>query len=174
MGGKDVLVYLQMMDSETDRSKFEQLFVRYKGLMFHVAMEKLQNVDDAEDAVSQAFIAIADNIHKISQIDCQKTKSLVVIVTENKALDMIRQRRKVIPMELDKRTTGMDIPLPGDCGLADAIAVLPAQQREVVLLCGDGYKPAEIAKILGISPSNVYKILQRARKVLEKAMKGEL
>ena len=169
-----MLVYLQMMDSDEDKSKFEQLYYRYRGLMFHVAMEKLQNVDDAEDAVSQAMLAIANNIHKISQVDCPKTKSFVVVITENKALDMIRQRRKVVPLEFDEQTPGVEIPLPGDSGLADAIAKLPARYREVVLLCADGYKPAEIAKLLNLSAGNVYKILQRARKAIEESMKGEL
>ena len=34
-----MIIYLQMIESDEDKSKFEQLYIMYKGLMFHVAMK---------------------------------------------------------------------------------------------------------------------------------------
>ena len=51
-----MIVYLQMIDTPEDRSKFEQLYLEYRGLMFHAANQILHNEQDAEDAVHQAFL----------------------------------------------------------------------------------------------------------------------
>ena len=53
-----MIIYLQMIESDEDKSKFEQLYIMYKGLMFHVAMKILKNEFDAEDAVHQAFLSL--------------------------------------------------------------------------------------------------------------------
>lgn len=50
-----MLIYLQMIESEADKSKFEQLYLKYRSLMLRVAMRILHNEQDAEDAVHQAF-----------------------------------------------------------------------------------------------------------------------
>lgn len=60
-----MIVYLQMIDTPEEKSKFEKLYYAYRGLMFHVARQVLNNDQDAEDAVSSAFIKIAENIEKI-------------------------------------------------------------------------------------------------------------
>lgn len=61
-----MIVYLQMLDSPDERAKFKQLYHRYDGLMHFVAKKILQNEQDAEDAVQQAFLAIIRNASKIS------------------------------------------------------------------------------------------------------------
>ena len=50
-----MLIYLQMIDTPEERSKFELLYREYRGLMFHVANRILENDQDAEDAVHQAL-----------------------------------------------------------------------------------------------------------------------
>lgn len=64
-----MLIYMMMIDSESDQSKFEQIYMKYKGLMFYVANDILHNEHDAEDAVHQAFIKIAENIKKINKVE---------------------------------------------------------------------------------------------------------
>ena len=62
-----MLVYLMMIDSQEDQSKFEKVYLTYRGLMYHVAYKILNNKHDAEDAVHSAFIKIAENIQKIDK-----------------------------------------------------------------------------------------------------------
>lgn len=50
-----MIVYLQLMDAAEERSKFEQLYARYRQLMFYTAFQILKRPQDAEDAVHQAF-----------------------------------------------------------------------------------------------------------------------
>lgn len=45
-----MLIYIQMIGTEEERSKFKMMYANYKGLMFYVANDILCNVYDAEDA----------------------------------------------------------------------------------------------------------------------------
>ena len=70
-----MLIYLQMIDGPEDQSKFEQLYLTYRGLMYYVAESILRNEQDAEDAVHDAFVAVAKNISNISEPE-SKNQSL--------------------------------------------------------------------------------------------------
>lgn len=59
-----MLLYLQMIEEPEDKHKFQQVHDRYLGLMLHAARRVLGNAQDAEDAVQEAFSAIAKNISK--------------------------------------------------------------------------------------------------------------
>ena len=148
-----MIIYLQMIESDEDKSKFEQLYIMYKGLMFHVAMKILKNEFDAEDAVHQAFLSLIENLKKISDVKCPKTRAYIVIITERKAIDIIRSRSKLVDMEFWESTYGIEIPLPGDHGLADAMARLPAAYRDILLLrYYNGYSAREISSMLHEAP----------------------
>ena len=57
-----MLIYLQTIETDKDKSKFEQIYDAYRGLMFHVAFKILEQEQDAEDAVHHAFVKIAENL----------------------------------------------------------------------------------------------------------------
>lgn len=169
-----MLIYLQMIESEEDKSKFLEIYNQYKYLMFSVANRILKNEYDAEDAVHQAFVSIIDNLNKIGAVDCPETRSYVVIITENKAIDIIRSRKHLAGEELNDAIHGIEIPLPGDNGLADAMAKLPARYREVLLLRFDnGYNTKELAKMLGMTQGSVQKLIWRAKDALKKQLEKD-
>ena len=169
-----MLIYLQMIESEEDKSKFEKLYNQYRHLMFSVANKILNNQYDAEDAVHQAFVSIIDNLDKIKEVDCPKTKAYVVIITENKAIDIIRSKKHIIEDELIDTLYGLEIPMPGDGGLADAMAKLPARYREVLLLRFDnGYKTKEIAKMMNMTEGSMQKLIWRAKDALHKQLEAD-
>lgn len=78
-----MLIYLQMLESPEEKSILEQIYLEYRGLMYHVAYEILHNEQDAEDAVHHAFVKIAENIKKITDPVCPKTHSYVVTIVEH-------------------------------------------------------------------------------------------
>ena len=78
-----MLIYMMMLETPEEKSLFEQIYLEYRGLMFHVAYEILHNEQDAEDAVHQAFVKIAENIKKIDDPMCLKTHSYVVTLLSN-------------------------------------------------------------------------------------------
>ncbi len=162
-----MLIYLQTLPTEPERRSFEALYLRYRGLMLSVARRFLPEPQDAEDAVHQAFLSILKNFHKISGIDCPETRAFVVIIVERKALDILRSRQKTVP--LAEMEPGVDIPMPGDGSLADALAKLPVRYRQVLLLrFAYGYTTRELAKEFGMTQSSVQKLIWRAKEALEK------
>lgn len=164
-----MIVYLSMIETPEEKSKFEQLYLEYKGLMFHVAYEILHNEQDAEDAVHQAFIKIAENIKKIDDPICPKTHSYVVTIVEHKAIDQYRKLQKYPTVELIEEIQGADVHYEGDKGLTKCILKLPARYREMILLrYHHGYTVKEIAKILGLSLPAATKLDQRAKAKLKK------
>ena len=70
-----MLIYLSMIETPEDKDKFEQIYYKYRDLMYYVANQKLNNHHDAEDAVHQAFVSIIKHISKINDIESPKTRS---------------------------------------------------------------------------------------------------
>lgn len=169
-----MLIYLQMIETDADKSKFEQVYLKYRSIMFYVANQILHNDQDAEDAVHQAFLSIAENISKISEAVCPKTQSYVVIIAENKAIDLYRKntRRKTVAYTEEIPDLMVESNESGD--LADAILRLPPRYREVLLLRYDnGYTNEETAKLLGLSLAAERKLDQRAKSRLRELLKEE-
>lgn len=73
-----MFLYLAMIDSDADKSKFEILYTEYKNLMYYTANRILQNRCDAKDVVYQAFLKIIEILDTISTLRCHKTKVLIV------------------------------------------------------------------------------------------------
>lgn len=58
-----------MLDSSADRTKFEQLYTKYKRLIFSVAFKLLKRKEDAEDAIHSAFESIINfTIYRLTLI----------------------------------------------------------------------------------------------------------
>lgn len=169
-----MLIYLQMLDGPEERSKFEQVYHHYKGLMFYTANQILHNEQDAEDTVHEAFLSIAKNLQKISRVDCPETKSYIVTIVENRAIDLYRKKSRHPVGELLEEAQGLTVEYEGDDGLARCILKLPARDREWLLLRFDqGYSVKETAKFMGISMAAAYKLEQRAKDKLEALCREE-
>lgn len=169
-----MFIYLQMIEDPQDRSKFEQLYLHYKGLMHYTANKILRNDQDAEDAVHEAFVALIENIQKISDIQCHKTKSYVVTIVENKAIDLYRKKQRHPTGAFMEELQGVTAEYELDDGLTQCILKLPARYREVILLRYEqGVPDGEIAKLLGISQPTVRKLAQRAKDSLETICREE-
>ena len=89
-----MLIYLTMIEAEEDRHRFLSLYRRYKKLMLYIAHDILHDPHDAEDAVHEAFLRLAEMIEKIHEIDCPETRSLIVMITKSKAIDLYRKKKR--------------------------------------------------------------------------------
>lgn len=159
-----MLMYLQMMESTGDQSKFETLYLEYRDMMYGIAYKILRNVHDAEDAVHQAFITIAENILKIDDPMCPKTRGYIVTIVESRAIDIYRRKKAHPTVSYSDETLGVAVEYHGTNGLAGCILKLPARQRHILILkYSQGYTLKEIAKMLGISYANALKLEQRAK-----------
>lgn len=170
-----MLIYLQMIDTPEEKSRLEQLYEMYRKAMYHVADKILNNPQDSEDAVHEAFLQIAKNMDKIGEIACPQTKNYVVIIVEHKAIDLYRKKMRYKEVEYTEKAMGFPAKdHPGENRLSRCILKLPARYREAILLrYYHGYSTREIAGVMEITEENAKKLLQRAKKKLEDTCREE-
>lgn len=173
-GDRGMIIYLQTIDDSSDRTKFEQLYLMYRAFMYQIAYHILQNKQDAEDAVHNAFLSIAKNIEKVRDPMGRRTQGYIFIIVERKAIDLYRERKLKESDELNEDKIGISYPPPDDHDLVWCITQLPPRYRQMIFLkYSHGYTVKEIAEILGISHAAASKLDQRAKKKLEEICREE-
>lgn len=169
-----MLIFTQMIETPEEKDKFEGLYLQYRDLMFYIANQILQNERDAEDVVHAAFVSVAENIEKFSSPDSPKAKGYIVTITENKAIDLYRQKKRRPKIQLLEETAGLAVSYEGTHAITHCFSRLPARQKDILMLkYRYGYTAREISKMLNISEANANKRLQRAKEKLEQLCKEE-
>jgi RNA polymerase sigma-70 factor, ECF subfamily len=92
-GGQKMLIYLSMIETEEEKSKFVQVYETYQYFMWYVANEVLQDKYLAEDAVQEAFLALTRHLDKIEEVKSTKTKNFVATIVKSKSIDIIRKKK---------------------------------------------------------------------------------
>lgn len=175
-----ISLYLTLIDTDEEKRKFILLYEEYRNLMLFVAHEILNDIYLSEDAVQEAFLRIAKNFKKIKEPVCPQTKSFVVIITRNVAINIYNKEKKisdfqdylsdVSPSTSDDLFNTVSYKL-----LAEHILKLPEHYRDILYLYHlYGYNFNEIAHLLGISVNNAKKRAQRARMILKSTMEREV
>lgn len=170
-----MLLYLALIDTPENKSKFEQIYRTYEKTMFYVANRILKDTYLSEDAVHQAFLRIIDNLDKINEIDCHKTKGFIVTIIQNIAIDLYRKRKRENCISFDEIEIFVEDMVSTDIifenEIEQAIAKLPVNYLVVFKLkYSQGYSDKEISEILHITESNVRKRIERGKKKLEKML----
>ena len=169
-----MILYLELIETEHDKGKFEQLYLKYRDLMYYLAFQITKNQEDAEDAVQQAFLYTLENLSKIDDVSSHRTKSFLSIIAEHKAVDLVRKRRTVYEVSTMEQNIVVSLPDDGD-DLAQAMAKLPRRYQDILLLRYDnGYSARELAKMLGMSYAAVRKLLWRAKEALRESLPKEV
>lgn len=87
--------YLALIDDKEDCQNFEEIYYTYRKQMFLMANSILHNSYDAEDAVHDAFIAIARNMKNIERItNHDDLRNYVLKASKNYALNMLKRNMK--------------------------------------------------------------------------------
>ena len=172
-----MLIYLSILESEAEISKFELIYSTYKKQMYYTANNILKDSHLAEDAVHNAFLRIINNLEKIEDINSHKTKGLIVIIVKNVSIDIYRKNKKerdntIFIDDLDD-INGYDEINKNDIGdLEIAISKLPENYKQVFLLkFSHELTDNEISEILDIKPDNVRKRISRGREKLKNILK---
>ena len=164
--------------TDSDRDKFDLIFRKYKNLMLYKAHEILKDPYLAEDAVSDAFLRIYKNIHKISDPLSNQSIAFIVTIVKNAALTLnkkaVRIRSEYVGSEVleDVRDDASDLETRAISNIAAdniyrLIDGLSEKYRQVFLLSyAHGCSHREIGEILGMTEGNVTVTLYRAKKAL--------
>lgn len=178
-----MLAYMAMME-EQYYSLFEEMYFEYRVSMQKAAENILNDCYLAEDAVSEAFIKVAQNIEKISGRSSQEKRNYLDIIVRNCAIDIYRKRQT----DWDNLTDleGLKDQLQGITveevvfsqesyqRLLDAITTLKEKYKDVmVLYYVYSHSTKEIAKLLNIKENTVSVRMSRGRKMLMEALGKE-
>ena len=175
-------LYLGFTDNPDDRQKFERVYHAYRRLMYRAAYQILKHHQNTEDALQTAFIKIAQNLHKIDESDCPKTRSFVVIITEGAAINLYNKLKKQNTLSMDALPYDF---LPGGNAedmvmdnaltreLVQSISQLPVLYAEALTLRYlHDLSVKEIARITGTTRAAVQKRMERGLKMLNAAVRG--
>ncbi len=171
------------MKSRGQRDKFTQLYETYRYTMLHVAASILKDQAEAEDVVHDAFLKIMEVMDQIGDVNCSKTRGLIVIIVKNKAIDRFRREKRVEqhPLEdyaytlSDEGDGPVDLVIgkQGYERLLAAISSLGEKYRSVLeLKYIYGYGNAEIARILDIEQKTLNMRIYRAKGMLRQILEG--
>ena len=159
---------------------FARIYEDYHKQMEYVAYSILQNRQDAEDAVQDAFLALSAHLDTLIGMEDFRIYYYVTETARHKDIDLLRKRKNSIPLDEIAEgflTDGSDF--TEQIAAKDAademlsfIRALPAHYRDVLSLCYvDGLNSRQISDLLGRSDTTVRKQLQRGREILLKKWK---
>lgn len=171
-----VLIYLQILESEEEKSFFAELYSRYKNDMYWAAYHLLRNEFDAEDAVHEAMMAVIKNLDKLDGVDNYRTRGYLVTAAESKAYDRLRVKKDEVSLYEDQISVIADHSIEemlqkDSSGLFIAIASLNPRYREMITMrFALGYSTKEIASLMGLSLPAARKLLLRSKQALARRM----
>lgn len=169
-----ISVALAILKSDAERNEMSSVYEKNKSLFLNIAYKRLQNEENAEDAVQEAFLEIADKPDVFFSLAEEKRVSYMSSVVNKVAIDMFNKSIKLQTEELSE-----DIAYLNDENLIENsffdtvsreeiltfIENLPEAQRTVLILSySSGLSAKEISRTLNISVTSVYNRLYFARK----------
>ena len=164
--------YLSLLDTEEEKSNFEQLYLTYRQDMYKTAYSILKNKFDAEDAVHEAFIRIIGKLTNISEINCPQTRSYLIIIVKNAALKMLKEKRRLVYID-EGSAISNDVPdlveeIISNMEIEEIMRILRELSDDyyeiLFLSLVMGSNISELSELLGITYENAKKRLQRAKK----------
>ncbi len=139
-------------------------------MLFRLSFTMLGNQADAEDAVSETIIKYIEKAPAFA--DKEHQKAWLIKVASNKCRDMLRadRRRNWVSLddmrELCREEQDREV-------MYELLSLPPKYRLAIYLHYIAGYKTAEMAGMLGISPAAARKRLEYGRKMLKLSMGKE-
>ncbi|MCI8810553.1 MAG: sigma-70 family RNA polymerase sigma factor [Oscillibacter sp.] len=169
-----LVCYLQMLDTPEEKIRFEQIYLKYRGLMYHVADRILHNRQDAEDTVHNAFLQIIKHFKKFQDTRLEDLTPQIVVLTKNEAISFLRKKKNEAPLEDGESLADASEAILDYQALVDSFTRLPQTYRAVMemkLLLG--YSDGEIAAKLGLTKTAVSTRINRGRLLLRNIVEQE-
>jgi RNA polymerase sigma-70 factor (ECF subfamily) len=178
-----MLAIFNLLEDKAERNLAEAIYKKHKKAMYGVAYSILKNSADAEDAVMDAVYKIINNISKFDSEASEKTRSLVMIIVRNVALNKYNYNKshgtvsfdEEAESELYREESPEEYFLSAEAygELLAKIRALDPIYRDVILMKYlYGYENLEISSMLGISEATVRVRLMRGKKLLKNKLSG--
>ena len=168
-----MLLYTQTIEDPRQTRQFEDIYTACRGRLLALARRKLCGGAEAEDAVHQAFLALAERFSRLAKLPETQLEAYLVVTVERKCIDILRQQARRDGVPFDENTVLVTPPPCGD-PVADAMGRLPPRCREALLLrYGCGYSTRETAALMDMSYGAGQKLQQRAKAALRQELEKE-
>jgi len=164
---------LMMRYARGDVAAFEELYYRYETRLYGFCLRQLGDSDSAADAFQEIFKRVVDARHTYEPKG--RFASWLFTITRRVCVDHLRSAERVAPTEAvaisreieASPTSPIEDRLAQQDQLQRLLALLPAEQREVLLLSKyEGFSYGEIAGMLGSTEVAVRQKAYRALKTL--------
>jgi len=162
---------------ESEKCFIDLLYGDYSKLMFLQANRILENGNDVEDAVQQAWLNIIKYLPKLKLLNCDVLPLYIVTIVKHCAIDLIRKERGQRSIVFSDFFEGFEECIKDDCfetvienlEMKDKIAsaIQHLTEEDQFLLHSKyvmGWTNDEIADYLGVKSNSVRTIIYRIRK----------
>jgi RNA polymerase sigma factor (sigma-70 family) len=158
-----------------DRRRFEEIFLPYLDAAFNLARWIVQNDQDAQDVVQDAYVRAFKGFHRCRG---ENPRAWFLTITRNTAYNWLSRyavEEELVPYDEAKHADIILMKQPEDPFVAEerkerlqrALERLPLEFREVIVLYElEGLSYKEVAATLGIPVGTVMSRLSRARQRL--------
>ena len=166
--------YLSMVDTDEERDLVTRLYTAYEKMMYNIALGILKNRQDAEDAVSDGFVRVINNLDKIEDVESIRTKGFMITIVKSTSINIYNKRKRDDHINIDDVYDISNEDIENDyLKKCDSDTVHKAIDK-----LNDNYKSVlrlkyfyemntgEIADVLDISADGVRKRLNRAEQSL--------
>lgn len=167
-------LFLNLLDTEQDKSNFKKLYDNYKNLLYWIALKKTKSNEDAEECVQETFLYVAKNFDKIDDVDSKRTKCYLSTIVTGFAIDIHNKAQK----EKNLNTFCELSDNSDDFNGYDKLELMSVLDRTLneedkiffYLKYIYGFTSREIAQLYNVKDTYVRKRLQYSKEKLKKAL----
>ena len=153
-----------------DQEALRFLYIRYADNVYGYVASLLHDDHEAEDVTQHVFAKLMTALPKYEPREVPFS-AWILRVARNVAIDHMRQRRAIPCEELREHEPDEETGSLRTASLTEALATLPAEQREVLVLRHlVGLSPGEIAERMGKTEPSIHGLHHRGRGALQAAL----
>lgn len=172
--------YLLYVYRDEEEPLFLKIYHKYNQKLLNLSYSILKNQADAEDATQESWIAIAQNIHKLKDLDNEKIEIYIYKVVKSRSINLYnRKKNQEICLELrtvENLPDILDIETEyttrelSETILSCLLKMKPYYREVLTLYYLYEMKPTQIAESLGRPLQTVKSQLYRGKSLLKEAL----
>ena len=85
------------------KNKFEELYRRYRNMMYWTAYGLLKDTYEAESMVQDAFVLLSGKMDRIEEVESAKTCAYLKVIVEHLSINYLKKKKKILLLEEVRR-----------------------------------------------------------------------